>query len=131
MAYTFTTKGTPSGSQTSYFGNLTIDAAHVGMTGVVGAGPQTQDASGTPVVSPATVSNTAVTTLNIPQNAAQLYVIAATNTVNISEADATVATNYFTIPTGAMIEIDVTRCAVLYLKANTGASTLSFYFNVV
>lgn len=130
--YTFTQKAAAvEPGQESNFGNLVNDAAHNALTGVTGAGPQTVDISGTPVVSPATVSNTGVTTLTIPLNAAQVTFLAATNTVNISESDATVAANYFTIPTGTQVVVDVTRCSVLYLKANTGASTLSFFFNVV
>jgi hypothetical protein len=36
-----------------------------------------------------------------------------------------------TIPTGTQITMQVARCAVLYLKANTAASTLSFWFDIV
>jgi hypothetical protein len=131
-AYTFTQKVEITEPQAeSNFGSLVNDANHNAMTGVLGAGPQTVDISGTPVVSPATVSNSAVTTLTIPNNASQVTFIATTNTINISEADATVASKYFTIPTGVAITLDVSRCANLYLKANTGSATLSFWFNVV
>ena len=130
--YTFTQKTAPSEpGQESNFGGLAVDANHIGMTGALGAGPQTADATGTPLTSPLTVSNSAVTTLLVPANAVQLNLIAATNTVNISEADATVASKYFTIPDGAQITIDISRCSTLYLKANTGSATVSFWFNVV
>lgn len=126
--YTFTEK-VPS-NMTNYAG-VVNDGNHAAMNGAVGSGPQTQDATGTPVVSPVSVSNSAVTTINVPLNAISIYIMAITNTVNISEADATVATKYFTVPTSIPVSIDLGRTAVLYLKANTGASTVSFYFNVV
>jgi hypothetical protein len=129
MAYTFTQK-TASGNLNN-FGNLVVDSAHVGLTGVVGAGPQTVDISGTPIVSPATISNSAVTTLTIPLNAVQVTFLAASNTVNISESVAAVTSHYFTIPVGEPVVVDVSRTSVLYLEANSAPATLSFYFNVI
>ena len=126
--YTFTKK---TGASQDNFSGLSVDANHIGMTGAIGAGPQTVDVSGTPVVSPATISNSAVTTLTIPLDATQVSFYAVTNTVNLSESNSAVTDHYFTIPTGVQITLDVARCGVLYLKANTGASTLSFFFNVV
>jgi len=128
--YTFTQKtATVLPNQEDNFGGQVVDANHLAMT--FGAGPQTIDISASPVSSPATVSNSAVTTLTVPLNAVQLNLITATNTVNVSEADATVASKYFTIPTAQLITIDVARISLLYLKANTGAATLSFWFSVV
>lgn len=128
--YTFTSKNPPAyPSQLSNFGGMVNDGNRIAM--LVGAGPQTVDISGTPVTSPESISNSAVTTLAVPLNAIQVSFIATTNTVNVSEADATVADKYFTIPTGVVVTVDVTRTSVLYLKANTGASTLSFWFNIV
>lgn len=130
--YTFTKKAAPvEPGQENLFGNLRNDASRNALTGVVANGPQTVDISGTPVVSPATVSNSAVTTLTIPLNAVRVNFLAATNTVNISESDNTVAAHYFTIPTGVQVSVDVALTSVLYLKANTGSSTLSFYFDII
>lgn len=130
--YTFTQKTAPTEpGQLDNFGGAVNDANHNAMMGVLGAGPQTVDISVTPVVSPATISNTAVTTLNVPLNAAEVVFLASTNTVNISEADPTVATKYFTIPTGVQVTVDVARTSKLYLEANVGSATLSFYFNVL
>ena len=130
--YTFTEKTTPTyPGQLNNFGTLRMDAGHNALTGATANGPQTVDISGTPVVSPATVSNTGVTTLTIPLNAVRVNFIAATNTVNISEADATVATKYVTIPTGVVVSFDVALTSVLYLKANVGSSTLSFWMDIV
>lgn len=132
MAYTFTQKAAPAEpGQESNFGNLTNDASHNAMTGVTGAGPQTADVTGTPVTSPVSVATNSVTTLNVPLNAARVNFLATTNTVNISEADATVASKYFTIPTGVQISVDVSRCAKLYCESNTGSATLSFWFDVI
>lgn len=130
--YTFSQKAAAvePGSE-SLFGGLRNDGNHNAMTGALGNGPQTVDISGTPIVSPATISNSAVTTLTIPLNAVAVNFLATTNTVNISESDNTVAGHYFTIPTGTQITVDVGLTSVLYLKANTGASTLSFWFSVV
>lgn len=129
--YTFTQKPQPTEpDQLTNFGNLRNDASRNAMT-VVANGPQTVDISGTPIVSPATISNAAVTTLTIPLNAVRINMLAATNTVNISESDNTVAGHYFTVPTGTQVSVDVALTSVLYLKANTGSSTLSFWFDCV
>lgn len=130
--YTFSTKTAPvEPGQEDNFGNLAVDASHEALTGVTGAGPQTVDISVSPLVSPITVSNSSPTTMNIPLNAAQVVFLATTNTVNISESVSAVSSNYFTIPTGTQVTVDVTRCSKLYLQANTGSATVSFYFNVV
>jgi hypothetical protein len=130
--YTFTTKTQPTEpGQLSNFGGIVNDANRIGMTGATGAGMQCVDISGTPVVSPATVSNSAPTTLTIPLNAVQVTFLATTNTVNISESSATVADHYMTIPTGTQVSVDCARQKVMYLQANTGAATLSFFFKVV
>ncbi len=130
--YTFTQKAAPTEpGQLNNFGNMVNDGAHNAMTGAVGAGPQTVDISASPLTSPLTVSNVAVTTLTIPLNAVRVNFLATTNTVNVSEAVAAVTSKYFTIPTGVQISVDVARCSILYLEANTGSATLSFWFDVV
>lgn len=130
--YTFSQKAAAvePGSE-SLFGGLRNDGNHNAMTGVTGNGPQTVDISASPIVSPATISNTAVTTLTIPLNATSVNFLATTNTVNISESNSSVADHYFTIPTGTQISVDVALTSVLYLKANVGSATLSFWFEVV
>lgn len=129
MAYTFTEKTGEVGA--SLFGGLANDANHQAMTGVTASGPQMKDATASPVISPATVATNATTTLTVPNNAATVTIITATNTINISESDNTVATNYVTLPVGTPLTLDVARCANLYLKANTGSATVSFFFGVV
>lgn len=130
--YTFTMKAAPAEpGQENLFGNLRNDGSRNAMSGALGNGPQTVDISASPIVSPATVSNSAVTTLTIPLNAVRVNFLATTNTVNISESDKDVAGHYFTIPTGVQVSVDVGLTSLLYLKANTGSSTLSFYFDTV
>lgn len=129
--YTFTQKPSPvEPSAESNFGGLVVDGNHQTISGIVGAGPQTVDISASAITSPATISNSGVTTLTIPLNAAQVNFLAATNTVNICEVSASMTT-YFTIPVGTQVTVDVTRCKALYLEANTGSATLSFWFAVI
>jgi hypothetical protein len=130
--YTFATKPQPTEpGQLSNFEGLVNDANHNAMTGAVGSGFQTVDISGTPIVSPATVSNSAVTTLTIPLNATEVNFLAATNTVNVSESTAAVTSNYLTIPVGVVTTLPVARMQKLYLEANTGSATVSFWFTIV
>ncbi len=129
--YTFTSKEILTGTTDLFVNSVVSDGDHVNLTGMIGSGPQTADNSSTPLTSPLTVLDTAVTTLNVPQDAAQLNIITITNTLNISEADSTVATKYFTVPTGTLVTIDVARCSKLYLEANTGSATVSFWFNMI
>lgn len=130
--YTFVQKTelTEPGAE-SNFGGLVNDANHNALTGYSGNGPQTVDISASPVTSPATVSNSSVTTLTTPLNAMDLNLLCTTNTVNISEADATVQSKYFTVPTGTQITIPVARVKALYLEANSGNSTVSFWYSIV
>lgn len=87
---------------------------------------QTQDGTGTPVTSPATVNTTQ--TLIVPTNAVQFVVISTTNPVQVSE-DSTQST-FFTVPAGVIREFDCANQNNIYLK--TGSSTaVSFYFNCI
>lgn len=86
----------------------------------------TQDATGTPVVSPATVNTTQ--TLVVPQGAVQCTVCSTTNPVQVSE-DSTMAAS-FTVPAGVIFTFDCADMANIYLK--TGSSTVvNFLFKVV
>lgn len=129
--YTFIPKAAPlEPGQESLFGNLRNDGSRNAM-GTVANGPQTIDISASPIVSPATVSNTVVTTLTVPLNAIRVNFLPTTNTVNVSESTSAVTSNYLTIPVGITTSLDVALTSVLYLKANTGASTLSFWFDII
>jgi hypothetical protein len=130
--YTFTQKAAPvEPGQESLFGGLRNDANHNALTGSVANGPQTVDISASPLSSPLTVSNSAVTTLTIPLNAVRVNFLATTNTVNVSESVPAVTSKYFTIPTGVQVSVDVALTSVLYLEANAGSATLSFWFDII
>lgn len=130
--YTFTKKPDLSEpGQLSNFAGVVNDGNRVPM-GSIGSGIQTVDASASPVVSPIAFPSSSTTTLTIPPNATQLSLFALTNTLNVSESSSSLSTNYFTVPVGTAIKIDVGRMGVVYIKANTGAATgSSFYFTVI
>ena len=128
MAYTFSTKVESADPNPEVnFGGLVNDANHNAMTGALGAGPQTTDISASPITSPATVAGG--TTLTIPLNAVQVTLLTPTTAISVSELSN--MADYFTIPTGVPITIDVARCSLLYLKSTGGNATVSFWFNVV
>ena len=130
MAYTFLTKVAPTEpGEEDNFGGLTVDGNHQAMS--YGAGPQMSDATASPQTSPLTVSNSSATTLLVPTNAVKLTIVTLTNTLNISESVSAVSSKYFTLPVGTVLSIDVSRCSTLYLEANTGSATVSFFFTIV
>jgi len=124
-SYTFATK-TFSTAGSSNFGGLTNDANRNAMTGAVGAGIQTQDNTGTPITSPATV--TTGTTLVVPLNAISL-VLYTSAALRVSEVSS--YASYFVVPTANSISIDVSRMANVYLKQDSGSCTVQFFFVVV
>jgi hypothetical protein len=108
------------------FGGLRVDGNRVALTGATGNYIQSQDATGTPVTSPATVNTTA--TLTVPQNAYALTIISTTNAVQISE-DSTMSV-YFTLPAATLYTINVANQQYVYLK--TGSSTVvNFQFQTI
>lgn len=125
MAYTQTARKTRTGSNSNFPG-LKVDGNHVAMTGSTGNIILTQDATGTPVVSPVTVNTTQ--TLTVPLNAVSCTIISVTNPVQISE-DSTQAA-YFSLPAGTPLTFDCADMANIYLK--TGSSTVvSFMFKAI
>jgi hypothetical protein len=132
-AYTFVQKTQPSEpSQLSNFSTLVKDGSHVAMTGVTGNGIQTVDVSATPLSSPIAFSNVAVTTLTSPLNASNFTIIPLTSALNISEFDPTVTTNYFTVPIGVPLTLDIGRQSLIYIKAASAVATgSSFFYNIV
>ncbi len=131
MAYTFSVKpiATPSN-----FGGLAVDGNRVSMTGVIGSGIQTVDATATPVASPLSVSGTTVYTLNVPTNAASIIVhcvAAAAASLQISE-DSTVTTYTVISNSDGPCQFDVSRQSKIYFKLNTGLTvTAAFHFVIV
>jgi hypothetical protein len=130
MAVTYTFKTYANQTLSSGFGQYKRDAGNA--TIQVPSGIQTVDATPTsPVASPATVADNSVTTINVPINAVIMWVLFATNTCNMSEADNTVQSKYVPFPTGVWFPIPCVRMAEVYFEANSGNSTMSFYFEVI
>jgi hypothetical protein len=122
----YTPSGLKAHSTPSNFGGLVNDGNRNALTGVLGSYLQTQDATATPVTSPATVNTTA--TLVVPQGAAQLTIVSTTNAVQVSE-DSTQG-EYFTLPAGVIWTFDVARQQNVYLKT-VSSTVVNFYFNMV
>lgn len=122
MAYTpptFKAKSTPDN-----FGGLPTDANRIGM-GFANY-TQTQDATASPVVSPATVTTTQ--TLTVPQGAVICNIESTTNAVQVSEDSSYTAT--FSVPAGQVYPYPCARQQFIYLKV--GSSTVvNFQFVMV
>jgi hypothetical protein len=122
MAYTITAR--KSKSPVNNFAGQKTDGNRVSMP--YGNIINTQDATGTPVVSPVTIAT--VQTLIVPQGAVQCSVVSTTNPVQISE-DSTQAA-FFTVPAGVIYTFDCADMANIYLKV--GSSTVvNFLFKIV
>ena len=130
MAYTFSVKPIASPSN---FGGLAVDGNRVSMTGVVGSGIQTVDATATPVASPMSMSGTTVYTLNVPTNAASIIVhCAAGATAGIRVTEDSTVTSYTVISNSdGPCQYDVSRQSKIYFKIDTGSPTLAFHFVIV
>lgn len=105
------------------FGGAVTDGNRTGLTGFANV-MLSQDATGTPVTSPATVNTT--TTLAVPLNAVAITISPVTNPVQVSE-DST-QTAYFAVPAGATQTFPCARLANIYLKTS-GSTVVSFYFS--
>ena len=130
MAYTFSVKPIASPSN---FGGLAVDGNRVSMTGVVGSGIQTVDATATPVASPLSMSGTTVYTLNVPTNAASIIVhCAAGATAGIRVTEDSTVTSYTVISNSdGPCQYDVSRQSKIYFKVDSGTPTLAFHFVIV
>lgn len=107
------------------WGHLREDSNHHAMTGALGWFFQTQDATATPVTSPATVNTT--TTLVVPQNAVQLFVSSAT-TFNITEDSSYTAK--FAVPANTIFSFDCMGLTNVYLSTGSSQS-VSFAFKML
>ena len=129
MAYTFSVKpiATPSN-----FGGLAVDGNRVSMTGVIGSGIQTVDATATPVASPMSMSGTTVYTLNVPSNAASIIVHCTAASAGIRVSEDSTVTSYTVISNSdGPCQFDVSRQSKIYFKIDTGTPTLAFHFVIV
>lgn len=128
MAYTFSTKPSPTYSTTGQldnFGGLAIDGDRNQVNGG-GNGIQTTDATATAVTSPVALT-TSAKLINIPLNAAKMNFVADAG-ITFSEDSA--YGSYVTVGSGVLISVDVARQTAIYFKAATTAN-LSFWFNII
>ena len=129
MAYTFSVKPIASPSN---FGGLAVDGNRVSMTGVIGSGIQTTDATATPVASPMSMSGTTVYTLNVPTNAASIIVHCTTGSTGIRVSEDSTVTSYTVISNSdGPCQYDVSRQSKIYFKIDVGLPTLAFHFVIV
>ena len=130
MAYTFSIKPIASPSN---FGGLAVDGNRVSMTGVIGSGIQTVDATASPVASPMSMSGTTIYTLNVPTNAASIIVhCAAGATAGIRVSEDSTVTSYTVISNSdGPCQYDVSRQSKIYFRIDAGSPVLAFHFVIV
>lgn len=127
MSYLFATKPQPSEpSEEDNFGNLRTTGAHTAIAGG-GNGFQTVDATGTPLTSPLAVT-TGTTILKVPLNASAVT-LSGSAAFSVSE-NPTIATNFFTVPSGVPITLDVAYQQFVYITTATTAN-VSFLFAII
>lgn len=97
----------------------------------------TEDATGTPVTSPATISNTGVSALTVPAAAGSI-VISSSAALRVSE-DSTMS-HYFVLPANTPLEFpclspaadqQLTNTGVIYLQGDAASCTVQFFFKCV
>lgn len=87
-----------------------------------------QDATGTPVVSPVTNMSGSGVALTVPQNAVR-FTINSTVATQVGE-DSSYAQG-FTVPAATSHTFDVAQQAFIYVKPSSGTNVTQFYFSVV
>lgn len=87
---------------------------------------KTEDA--TPQESPLAYTAADVTEISVPTNAAEMILKPSTD-LRISEEEA--MGSYFVIDAGSVHVIPVGRCDNLYIKGDSAAGTLNFYFHTI
>lgn len=118
--------------QLDHFSGLRNDANKIALTGVLGNGIQTTDATGTPVTSPVSVTTGTVVTLNTPESAALITIIPKTQSVLVSEISGTSSlSSYVEIPVGSSMQFALANQSTLYLLGGTGTAVTSFFYEVV
>ena len=110
------------------FSSLVNDSNRVAMTGSLGNTLLSQDATGTPVTSPATNMSGSGAALTVPANAVQ-FTINSTVTIQVGE-DSSYAQG-INIPANTLWVFDCARIANIYLKPSSGTNTVSFQFKLV
>lgn len=124
MAYTPSARKTKSA--VNNFSGQAVDGNRVAMG--YGNAMVSQDATGTPVVSPVTNMTGSGVTLVVPQNAVR-FTINSTVACLVGE-DSSFAQGINTVANVAMT-FDVAQQATISVKPSSGTNTTSFYFTVV
>lgn len=110
-------------------GLLTKNLVRDGSTGAIQIGStfQTNDATGTPLVSPLTYT-TGVTTLIIPDNAVEIILAPSTN-LRVSELQS--MAQYYVIPSGQAEALGVSKQTNVYIQGDSAGGILSFRLTVI
>jgi hypothetical protein len=124
MAYTPSARKTKSA--VNNFAGQAVDGNRVAMG--YGNAMVSQDATGTPVVSPVTNMSGSGVTLVIPQNAVR-FTINSTVACLVGE-DSSFAQGINTVANVPMT-FDIAQQATISVKPSSGTNTTSFYFTVV
>lgn len=114
-----------AGTSTKNYSNLAVDASSKIVQ--TGGGILTIDASSSPQSSPLVIS-TSITTLTVPENAAEI-VIEGDVVIRYSE-DPTM-THYATLAASTKLAIGLGRSTNLYVRGDSGSGTLQFHFITV
>lgn len=95
----------------------------------VAAGFQTNDATGTPQVSPLTVSSSEID-IAVPDGAAELVIVYTDISLRISEV--TGMAQYFVLPAGFSMVVPVANTDHVYLlRDGSSDATVQFFFNLL
>lgn len=124
MAYTPSAR--KSKSPVNNFAGQAVDGNRIAMN--YGNVMQSQDATATPVVSPATNVSGSGIALVVPSNAVQ-FTVQSTVAIQVGE-DSSFAQG-FTVPANIPWTFDCAQQANIYLKPSNGTNTTNFFFNVV
>lgn len=124
MPYTPSVRKTKS--PVNNFAGLAVDGNRVAMS--YANGMVSQDATGTPVTSPATNVSGSGVALTVPQNAVR-FTINSTVAIQVGE-DSSFAQG-FTVPAATSKTFDVAQQAFIYIKPSSATNVTQFYFDVV
>jgi hypothetical protein len=124
MAYTPSVRKTKSAPNN--FAGQAADANRVAMN--YANAIQSQDATASPVVSPAANVSAVGATLTVPQ-AAVRFTIQSTVAIQVGE-DSTFVQG-FSVPANTICTFDCAQQAFIYLKASNATNVTNFFFNIV
>ena len=132
--YTFTKRSVPTEpNQQSNFGNIQRDGSKQPLTGYLGNGIQTTDATpSTAITSPVSVTTGAVVELNSPVSAPSLTIMPKSFSVLVSEISGSSSlSSYVEVPAGSSMQFDIANQGPVYLLGGTGTAVVSFFYEIV